>query len=96
MLLTDHERDFLAAFIYEATTDPFHGPATKELHERGIYYEDLSQLMAAYYSENPRNQQGFGGVRNSNPPSPPWLDLAAARRRDQEIEAELKRVTVSS
>ena len=32
MLLTDREREFLAAFIYEATTDPFKGPATEELH----------------------------------------------------------------
>jgi hypothetical protein len=49
MLLTDREREFLAAFIYEATTDPFKGPATEELLRRNIYYTDLSHLMAAYY-----------------------------------------------
>ena len=49
MLLTHREREFLAAFLYEATTDPFKGPATEELHRRNIYYTDLSYLMTAYY-----------------------------------------------
>ncbi len=49
MPLTDREREFLAAFIREATTDPFTGPATEELHRRNIYYTDLSHLINAYY-----------------------------------------------
>src|SRR6266576_2692742 len=56
MLLTDREREFLAAFIHEATTDPFKGPATEELHRRNIYYTHLSHLMTAYYRENPLDQ----------------------------------------
>jgi hypothetical protein len=53
MLLTNRERDFLAAFVREATTDPFKGPATEELHRRDIYYTDLRHLLAAYYQETP-------------------------------------------
>jgi hypothetical protein len=38
----------LAAFIYEATTEPFKGPATDDFHRHGIYYSDIHSLMAAY------------------------------------------------
>lgn len=89
MLLTDHERQFLAAFIYEATTDPFKGPATEELHRLGIYYDDLTHLMTAFYQENPIDQEGFAGVHNPAPPSSPWRDQLTAVRRDRETEAEL-------
>jgi hypothetical protein len=89
MLLTDHERAFLAAFIHEATTDPFTGPATKELHRRDIYYTDLPHLMSAYYRENPPDQEGFGGKRSPTPPPCPWADREAAVRRDREMEAVL-------
>src|SRR6267143_941104 len=90
MLLTDREREFLAAFIYEATTDPFKGPATEDLHQRDIYYEDISHLMTAYYRESPHNQEAFGGRRNFLPAPSPWRDRAAALRRDREVEAELQ------
>src|SRR5690349_14684973 len=63
MPLTDHERTFLAAFIHEATTDPFNGPGTAELHRRDIYYTDLSHLLTAYYRENAGGQEGFGGSK---------------------------------
>ena len=96
MLLTDREREFLAAFIHEATTDPFKGPATKELHHGNIYYTDLSHLMTAYYRESTRDQQGFGGKYNPTPPSCPWLDRDTALRRDREVEAELGRATSQS
>jgi hypothetical protein len=88
-MLTEHEREFLAAFINEATTDPFKGPATEELHRRDIYYNDLSHLMAAYYYERPANQEGFGGRHNPLPPPCPWPDRATAVRRDQEEQEEL-------
>ena len=91
MLLTDHEREFLAAFICEATTDPFKGPATEELHRRDIYYTDLSHLMTAYYRESVRGQEGFGGRCDSTPPPCPWKDRDSAVRRDREVEAELER-----
>ena len=93
MLLTECEPDFLAAFIYEATTDPFKGPATEELHRRDIYYTDLSHVIAAYYRENPLHQEGFGGKHYPAPPPCPWLDRESAVRRDREVEAGLQRTT---
>ena len=51
-MLIPGEREFLTVFIHEATTDPFKGPATEELHHRDIYYTDLSHLMTAYYRES--------------------------------------------
>jgi hypothetical protein len=92
MLLTDHEREFLAAFIHEATTDPFKGPATEELHSRDIYYTDLSHLLTAYYRENAGDQEGFGGKYDPEPPACPWDDRDAAVRRDHEVELELGRI----
>jgi len=86
MGLTNHERDFLAAFIYEATTEPFKGPATADLHRHGIYYSDIHSLLAAYYRENNPDQEGLGGKRNLNPPPCPWLDRDDAVRRGREVE----------
>jgi hypothetical protein len=74
MLLSDGERAFLAAFIREATTDPFKGPATEELHHRNIYYTDLSHLLEAYYRESSTTTEGFGGKYDPRPPSCPWQD----------------------
>ncbi len=90
MWLTDHERAFLAAFIHEATTDPFKGPATEDLHRRNIYYTDLSHLLTAYYRENPPQQEGFGGRHQPVPPPCPWPDRETAVRRDREVEGQLK------
>jgi hypothetical protein len=89
MLLTNCEREFLAAFINEATTDPFKGPATEELHRRNIYYTDLSHLMAAYYREGTAQEEGFGGRRYAPPPSCPWPDRESALRRNREVGVEL-------
>src|SRR5438105_3724710 len=91
MPLTEREREFLAAFIHEATTDPFRGPATEELHRRDIYYTDLCHLMTAYHRENPGDQEGFGGKRNPTPPPCPWKDRHAAVGRDHEVGVELER-----
>src|SRR6266567_8752238 len=91
MLVPDSERQFLAAFIHEATTDPFKGPATEELHRRNIYYTHLSHLMTAYYRENAEPQEGFGGKHNPAPPSCPWKDRPTAIRRDHEAEVELEK-----
>ena len=88
-MLTHIERKFLAAFIHEATTDPFNGPVTEELHRRNIYFADLSHLMAAYYQENSGPQEGFGGLHHPTPPSYPWNDRDTAVRRDHEVEAVL-------
>jgi hypothetical protein len=91
MFLTNHEREFLAAFIHEATTDPFQGPATEELHRRDIYYTDLSHLLAAYYRESPSDQEDLGGKRTTLPPCP-WNDRETAVRRDRQVETELQQV----
>jgi len=88
MSLIAHEREFLAAFIYEATTDPFKGPATADLHRHGIYYQDIPNLLAAYYHEKDSDQEGLGGKRNPAPPPCPWSNKEAAIRRDRELEAE--------
>jgi hypothetical protein len=90
MLLSHREREFLAVFIHEATTDPFKGPATEELHRRDIYYTDLGHLMAAYYRETAAEPVGLGG-RNAQMPPCPWKDREAAERRNEEIEAALER-----
>src|SRR5206468_6865112 len=91
-MLIPGEREFLTVFIHEATTDPFKGPATEELHRRNIYYTDLAHLMTAYYLESPGGQEGFGGKHTPAPPPCPWKDRDAAVRRDHEVEAELPRV----
>ncbi len=96
MLLTDREREFLAAFIYEATTDPFKGPATVELHRRNIFYTDLSHLMTAYYQENPGDQEGFAGQPYLTPSPCPWKDRATAVRRDHEVEEAMDRAGISA
>jgi hypothetical protein len=90
-LLTDREREFLAAFLHEATTDPFKGPATEELHRRNIYYTDLPHLLAAHYRESTGAQEGFGGKQDPMPPPCPWQDWDTAVRRDREVEMELER-----
>ena len=91
MAFLNNEREFLAAFIYEATTAPFKGPATDDLHRHGIYYSDLHGLLAAYYRENNPDQEGLGGKRNPNPPPCPWPSHEAAVRRNREVEAELEK-----
>lgn len=91
MLLTDREREFLAAFLFEATTDPFKGPATEELHRRNIFYTDLSHLLTAFYQEYTGDQEGFGGKHHPAPPPCPWENRDSAVRRVQEVAAALER-----
>ena len=89
MAILKNEREFLAAFIYEATTEPFKGPATEDLHRHGIYYSDIHTLMAAYYRENNPDQQGLGGKRNPDPPPCPWPSQEAVGRRTREVQTAL-------
>jgi hypothetical protein len=93
MFLTNREREFLTAFLHEATTDPFKGPATDELHRRDIYYTDLSHLLAAYYRESPGKQEGLGGKGLATLPGCPWTDRETAARRDRQVEIELERAS---
>jgi hypothetical protein len=75
--------------IHEATTHPFKGPTTEELHRRDIYYTDLSHLLTAYYQETAGNQEGFGGKYDPTTPSCPWKDRDSAVRRDREVDLAL-------
>jgi hypothetical protein len=93
MLLTDHEREFLAVFTYEATTDPFKGPTTEELHRRNIWHDDLLWLMAAYDRENPADQQGFGGKPSVPVPACPWPTRDLALQRDREVQTQISKNT---
>jgi hypothetical protein len=93
MVLTDQEREFLAVFIHEATTDPFKGPATEELHRRDIYYTDLPHLLAAYSRERAGDEEGFGGKHVSRLSPCPWTDREAAVRRDHQVGVQLERAT---
>ena len=90
MLLTNNERAFLAVFIHEATTDPFKGPVTDELHRRDIYYTDLSDLMEAYYVETSADQEPAAGEQNLQTPFCPWSDRDAVVRRNQEVRLDLE------
>jgi hypothetical protein len=92
MILTNSEREFLAAFIREATTDPFKGPATEELHRRDTYYTDLSHLLAAYYREGPGDQEGLSSKAVATLPPCSWTDRETAARRDQQVKVELEGV----
>jgi hypothetical protein len=96
VLLTMCEHQFLAAFILEATTDPYKGPTTAELHRRDIYYPDLPHLLTAYYLENAGNQDGLGSKHHAALPPCPWKDRDAAVRRDHEIELQLEQTANST
>jgi hypothetical protein len=43
-ILTSQEKRFLDVYIHEATTSPFHGPATTALHSIGVEYRDISHI----------------------------------------------------
>ena len=51
--LAPDEIRFLDVFLYEATTAPFTGPATKTLHNIGVEYGDISYVAWAYEQEVP-------------------------------------------
>src|SRR5438093_9978139 len=92
-MLIPGEREFFAVFINEATTDPFKGPATEELHRRDIYYTDLHHLLAAYYRESPGDQAGSGSNKVATLPLCPWADRETAARRDQQFGMALEPAT---
>jgi hypothetical protein len=83
------ERAFLAAFLHEATTAPFTGPATDALHSIGVEYGDLSFLAWAYEREVPRTGFTVGRAVVVAPPLP-WLNRAAALRRNREMRRRWK------
>lgn len=88
MILTEREKEFLDTFLQEATTDPFNGPATAELHRRDIYYADLSQLMAAYYREQEHFKPNPERPPSTVPPCP-WPDRNTALERNRTVQHQL-------
>jgi hypothetical protein len=96
MPLTKQERDFLDAYVYEATHEPFGGPATTDLRGRGIGYADLHELLTAYHQELSRERVLPAGKHNPNPPHSPWPDREHAKRRNQVLMAERKAIDSKS
>ncbi len=84
-LLTPEENRFLDVFLYEATTAPFTGPATKTLHKSGLEYGDISYIAWAYEQEVPRTGFVVGHAADVAPPLP-WPNRPSALRRNQEIQ----------
>jgi hypothetical protein len=97
MPLTEHEEAFLAAYVYEATTEPFFsGPASKKIKANGIFYSDIPSLCHAYERRHPptcTETTLYWGRPDPNPPECPWPNREAALRRNQELEQELSRRT---
>src|SRR5262249_45571692 len=87
---TSAERAFLDAYVYEATTAPFGGPATTDLRRRGIFYTDLLWILAAYQRELCAEGKIPSGVHNPTPPPSPWENLERASARNQELREELE------
>src|SRR5689334_6040201 len=88
MPLTKPEREFLNAYVYEATHEPFGGPATSDLRRRGIHYSDLDWILAAFDRELRAQRVPLLGQQNPNPPPSPWPELAYALHRNQELREE--------
>lgn len=84
-ILTPTEKEFLDVFLYEATTAPFKGPATKALHGIDVYYSDISWINWAYTQDVPATSHIYGHSAEVAPPLP-WPDRETALRRNKEIE----------
>ena len=88
MPLTKEERAFLDAYVFEATHEPFGGPATDDLRRRGIYYTDVHWLLTAYDRELCAEKILPFGQANPDPPPSPWADLEHAKTRNQVLQRE--------
>ena len=84
-ILTLQEKSFLDAFLHEATTSPFSGPATQALHQIGVEYRDISYIAWAYEQDVPRPSFGWGHAP-AVAPALPWTNREAVLRRNQEIQ----------
>jgi hypothetical protein len=93
MPLTKEERDFLDAYVYEATHEPFGGPATNDLRRRNIYYSDLHGLLTGYHRELVAERIMPFGKQNPFPPPSPWVDRSHLERRIRALieEHEMQR-----
>ena len=91
MPLTNEERQFLDAFVYEATNGPpFGGPATRDLNQRGIWYHDLTWALTAYQRELSAEGKPPCGIFNASPPPSPWRNLQEAKQRNEILKQELE------
>ena len=88
MPLTKPEREFLDAYVYEATHEPFGGPATDDLRRREIYYADLHGLLTGYHRELSSERILPFGKHNPSPPPSPWADREEVERRNQDLVRE--------
>ncbi len=84
-ILTPAEKAFLDVFLHEATTSPFHGPATKALHAIGVEYGDISYIAWAYNHEVLPTGLEWGHPADIAPPLP-WPNREAATLRNREIQ----------
>jgi hypothetical protein len=89
MPLTKEERDFLDAFVYEATHEPFGGPAADALRQRDIYYADLHGLLTSYHRELVvEGTLRFGKHNPTSPPSP-WANREEVEQRGRVLMEEV-------
>ncbi len=91
MPLTHAEREFLDAFVNEATNGPpFGGPATKDLNRRGIWYPDLSWILTAYQRKIRRREEfpPDSGTLARRPS--PWQGLEEVKLRNKVLMEELE------
>lgn len=90
MPLTRQEREFLDAFVYEATHGPpFGGAASRDLNRRGIWYSDLSWILTAYQREVCAEGKIPSGVLVPSPPPCPWRTIEEVKSRNHVLEEEL-------
>ena len=91
MPLTQDERQFLDAYVYEVTHGPpFGGPATRNLGQRSIWYSDLDWILTAYQRELSAESKPATGVQNPEPPPIPWESLEQVKLRSQILREELE------
>ncbi len=89
MPLTNEERAFLDAYVYEVTHGPpFGGPATTDLKQSGIHYRDLGWILTAYQREVCARGGIPDGVPNRNPPPNPWQSAAQVKLRNDALKHE--------
>ena len=96
MPLSKEERDFLDAFMYEVTHEPFGGPATTDLRRRQIYYADLHGLLTAYHRELVNERIMPFGKHNPTPPPSPWANRDEVERRKPSPYARMRKLSQRS
>ena len=102
MPLTPEEVAFLGPTLAEYS-DLQRGPAWLELQDRGVRSDDLAWLLEAYKFVDPPGietvvdpdgvtSEVFRLGRHQKPLPPcPWAEAEAARKRNRDIEAEVRK-----